>query len=125
MAVLIGLVGSIAPEWCALTQTLERRHEIGVMLIGASSFAIFRLFVGEGLILGWLSWLISLPLAWPAGKLMMQAMSAAFGLDMVHHATFTGPLLWLGIITILSIVASWLPALGATRISVRESLVYQ
>jgi ABC-type lipoprotein release transport system permease subunit len=29
------------------------------------------------------------------------------------------------IITILSIVASWLPALGATKISVRESLAYQ
>ena len=25
--------------------------------IGASSWAIFRLFIGEGLILGWLSWL--------------------------------------------------------------------
>jgi len=33
--------------------------------------------------------------------------------------------LWFVIITILAILASWLPARGATRISVRESLAYQ
>ena len=33
--------------------------------------------------------------------------------------------MWLGIITVLSILASLLPARGATRISVRESLAYQ
>jgi ABC-type lipoprotein release transport system permease subunit len=37
----------------------------------------------------------------------------------------SGSIIWLVIITILSIIASWLPARGATRISVRESLAYQ
>jgi hypothetical protein len=34
-------------------------------------------------------------------------------------------LYWLAIITVLAIAASWLPAQGATRVSVRESLAYQ
>ena len=35
-----------------------------------------------------------------------------------------GALYWLAIIIVLSVVASWFPARGATRISVRESLAY-
>jgi putative ABC transport system permease protein len=105
---------------------MERRREIGVMrAIGASSWTIFRMFIGEGILLGWLSWLIALPLSLPAGRLMVQTLGAAFNLDIVYQFTPTGPILWLGIITILSILASGLPARGATRISVRESLAYQ
>ncbi len=93
--------------------------------IGASSWTIFRLFIGEGLILGWLSWLVALPVIVPAGKLMVQALGKAFGLDILYKFQPTGAIMWFVIITILSILASWLPARGATRISVRESLAYQ
>ena len=93
--------------------------------IGASSWDVARLFVGEGLILGWLSWLIALPLSLPAGQLMVTGISQAFNSEFVYHYTFTGPILWFGIITVLSILASWMPARDATKISVRESLAYQ
>ena len=93
--------------------------------IGASSWAIFRLFIGEGLILGWLSALLAWPLSLPAGQLMVKVLGIALNLDIQYRYTPAGALLWLGIITVLSILASWLPARGATRISVRESLAYQ
>lgn len=126
MAVIIGVVGSIALSGALSLSVMERRREIGVMrAIGASAWSIFRLFIGEGLILGWLSWLIALPLSIPAGQVMVKALGAAFQLDIVYQYTPRGAIMWLGIITILSILASWLPALGATRISVRESLAYQ
>jgi putative ABC transport system permease protein len=126
MAVIIGLVGSIALSGALSLSVLERRREIGVMrAIGASSWAIFRLFIGEGLILGWLSWLLALPLSLPSGKLMVAALGSAFNLDLVYKYTPFGAILWLVIITFLSIIASWLPAGGATRVSVRESLAYQ
>jgi putative ABC transport system permease protein len=126
MAVLIGAVGSIALSGALSLSVLERRREIGVMrAIGASSWTIFRLFIGEGLILGWLSWLIALPLSIPAGRIMVSAIGSAFELDIVYNQTLTGAIMWLGIITVLSIIASWLPARGATKISVRESLAYQ
>jgi putative ABC transport system permease protein len=126
MAILIGLVGSIALSGALSLSVLERRREIGVMrAIGASSWSIFRLFIGEGLILGWLSWLLALPLSLPSGQLMVSALGLAFNLDLVYKYTPFGAFLWLGIITVLSIIASWLPARGATRVSVRESLAYQ
>ncbi|HLE29616.1 MAG TPA: hypothetical protein VI793_15945, partial [Anaerolineales bacterium] len=61
----------------------------------------------------------------PAGRVMVVAVGQAFQNEYVYHYTPTGALLWLGIITFLSVAASWLPARGATRISVRESLAYQ
>ncbi len=126
MAVLIGAVGSIALSGAISLSVLERRREIGVMrAIGASSWSIFRLFIGEGLILGWLSWLISMPISLYASKLMVYALGQAFNLELVYHYTPAGLIMWFAIITILSIFASVLPARGATRISVRESLAYQ
>jgi putative ABC transport system permease protein len=126
MAVVIGAVGSIALGGALALSVMERRREIGVMrAIGASSWAIFRMFIGEGLILGWLSWLIAFPLAIPASKVMVYALGQAFNIDILYNYTVAGPVMWLVIITILSVVASVFPARGATRISVRESLAYQ
>jgi putative ABC transport system permease protein len=126
MALIIGAVGGMALSGTLGLSVQERTNEIGIMrAIGASSWSVARLFIGEGLILGWLSWLIALPLSMPAGRLMVAAMGQAFGSEYVYHYTPAGAALWLIIITILSILASWLPARSATRISVRESLAYQ
>ena len=126
MAVVIGAVGSIALSGALSLSVMERRREIGVMrAIGASSWTIFRLFIGEGLLLGWLSWLVAFPLSIPIGRIMSQAIGSARETEFFYTFSPAGPVLWLVIITILSIVASWLPARGATKISVRESLAYQ
>jgi putative ABC transport system permease protein len=125
MAVLIGIVGSIALSGVLSLNVLERRREIGVMrAIGASSRAISGIFIGEGLILGLLSWVIALPLSIPAGRLMTAGLGAVLNGEIVYEYTPKGAFYWLGIIIVLSVVASWFPARGATRISVRESLAY-
>jgi putative ABC transport system permease protein len=126
MAVLIGVVGSISLSGVLSLGVIERQREIGVMrAIGASSWDISRLFIGEGLILGWLSWIIAMPLSLIAGRLMTEALSAALGVEIVYHYTPQGAIIWLAIITILAALASGLPARRATRLSVRESLAYQ
>ncbi len=126
MAVVIGAVGSIALSGALSLSVMERRREIGVMrAIGASSWTIFKMFIGEGLILGWLSWAIAVPLSIPAGKMMASVLGSAFQIDILYKFEPTGIILWFMIITFLSIVASWLPARSATQISVRESLAYQ
>ena len=60
MSALIAFVGAIGLAGTLSINVLERRREIGVMrAIGASSFQIARLFVGEGLILGLMAWVIA------------------------------------------------------------------
>ena len=126
MAVVIASVGSVALSGVLTLNVLERKREIGVMrAIGASSTTIAWLLIGEGLILGWLSWIIALPFSIPAGQLMTAGLAAAFNIDLIYQFTFVGPLMWLAIITVLSIIASWFPARSAMRISVHESLSYQ
>jgi putative ABC transport system permease protein len=122
----MGMVGAIGLSGALALSVLERRREIGVMrAIGASSGTIAFLLIGEGLTMGLLSWLIALPLSIPAGYLMSQALGIALQGEIVFFYTPAGAIYWLVIITVLSIIASWLPARSATQISVRESLAYQ
>jgi putative ABC transport system permease protein len=126
MAVLIGVVGSLALSGVLSLNVLERTREIGVLrAIGAPSRVVAGLFIGEGLILGWLSWLIAWPLSILVGQAMVQGLSAALNTRLVYQYTPAGALIWLGIITVLALLASGLPARSASRISVRESLVYE
>ncbi|MCB0209038.1 MAG: ABC transporter permease [Anaerolineae bacterium] len=126
MAVIMAIVGSIALSGVLSINVLERRREIGVMrAIGASTLTIARLFIGEGLTLGLISWLIALPLSIPTSWLMSQALGVIVMSQIVYQYSEIGVLFWLIIVIVLSIVASWLPARSATTISVRESLMYQ
>ncbi len=126
MAVVIALVGGVGLSGILSLSVLERRREIGVMrAIGASSWQVIRLFVGEGMLLGLISWLIALPLSIPVAYFFTtQGLSLALNQQLVYQFTPSGAIIWLIIITILAIIASALPARGASRISVRESLAY-
>lgn len=125
MAVVIGVVGSISLSGVLSLSVIERQREIGVMrAVGASSWDIARLFIGEGLILGLLSWVIALPFSIPAGQVITSALSGAMGIEFVYYYTPQGAITWFVIITVLSTLASWIPARRATRISVRDSLAY-
>jgi len=126
MAIVIALVGGVGLSGILSLSVLERRREIGVMrAIGASSWQVIRLFVGEGMLLGLISWLIALPLSIPTAYFFTtQGLSLALNQQLVYQFTPAGAGLWLVIITMLAIFASALPARGASRISVRESLAY-
>ena len=127
MAVIIALVGGVGLSGVLALNVLERRREIGVMRsIGASNWQVIRLYVGEGMLLGIVSWLIALPLSIPAAWfLATQGLSFALQTQLVYRFTITGAVLWLLVIIVLALFASVLPARGAARVSVRESLAYQ
>lgn len=126
MAVLIAIVGSFSLSGTLSINVLERRREIGVMrAVGASSFDISTIFVGEGLLLGVLSWVGALPLGLLGAPALLQAISVSFAFPMDFKFSPVGPWLWLGIVLVLSTIASWFPAHQATQVSVRESLAYE
>jgi putative ABC transport system permease protein len=126
MAVIIAVVGGVGLSGVLTLNVLERRREIGVMRsIGASTWRVILLSIGEGLLLGWLSWLIALPLSIPAAYgFATIGLSLALNQQLSYQFTPDGALVWLAIITILAIIASSFPARSAARVSVRESLSY-
>jgi len=67
----------------------------------------------------------ALPLSVPAGYLFSEALGSIFNFQMIYRFSWPGVLTWLAIIVILSVAASALPALRATRLSVRKTLAYE
>ena len=126
MAALIALVGAVGLAGTLSINVLERRREIGVMrAIGASTPTIARLFIGEGLLLGLLAWLIAIPLSIPVGQVFVAVIGQVLNFPINYQFSWNGALQWLIIIVVLSILGSLLPAIRATRVSVRESLAYE
>lgn len=126
LALLIAAVGAIALSGVLSINVLERRREIGVLrAIGASNYSISTLFVTEGIILGWLSWLFTLPFSYVAGILLTQALGSALNSDLVFDYSSINVLYWLVIVMALAVFASWTPARQAMSVSVRESLSYE
>jgi putative ABC transport system permease protein len=127
MALLLGFVGGLGLMGTMSINVLERTREIGVMrAIGASDRAVLRIVLVEGVIIGLISWLIGGVIALPASR----ALTMAVGTTLLQAApsyifSTGGALLWLATVLVLSLVASYFPARGASRLTVREVLSYQ
>jgi putative ABC transport system permease protein len=125
LAAMVTLVGAIALSGTLSLDVMERTREIGVMrAVGASTAAITGQFVGEGILLGWLSWLIALPLSIPTGLIIINVFSSIFNTELIYRFAGIGGLYWFGLVTIVAAIASWFPAWKASRTSARESLAY-
>lgn len=126
LAILVALVGGIALMGALSIGVVERTKEIGVLrAIGARTRTILSMFVVEGIFQGVLSWCIAVPLA----LLIARPLAAVMGqiiLNMPLDFQFNNQamLIWLGIVVVISILASILPARSATHVSVRDSLAY-
>jgi putative ABC transport system permease protein len=106
---------------------MDRTREIGVMrAIGASDRAVMNMVIVEGMLIGMISWLLSTIVAIPISKLMSDTIHVAvFDARAEFAFTAVGPLSWLILVVILSILASVLPARNAARLTIREALAYE
>jgi putative ABC transport system permease protein len=127
MAVLMAVVGGIGLMGTMLLNVLERIREVGVMrAIGARTDAVIQIFVVEGAIIGLLSWVISLVLAWPVGKVISATVGGQLiGAELSYVFSLPGVAIWLVAAILLSVVASYFPAQNAARLTVREVLSYE
>jgi putative ABC transport system permease protein len=126
MTILMAIVGSMGLSGTLSINVIERRREIGVMrAVGASSRDVGLVFTGEGMMLGLTSWLLAVPIGLSAGPAFVLSLGEVIDFPAEYFAATHGVWIWLGIVILLSILASWVPARRATRISVNESLAYE
>ena len=126
MTVLMAIVGSMGLSGTLSINVIERRREIGVMrAVGASSRDVGYIFVGEGLLLGLVSWVAAIPIGLSVGPVFVLSLGNVIDFPAEYYPAYHGIWIWLGIVVVLSILASWIPARRATRISVNESLAYE
>jgi putative ABC transport system permease protein len=127
MALLITLVGGLGLAGTMSMNVLERTREIGVMrAVGASDGAVLRVILVEGILMALLSWCLAIFLAVPAGKLL----SGVVGQHIVNGQlsyvySFPGALMWLALVLVVAVVASYIPARNASRLTVRDVLAYE
>ncbi|NJN96885.1 MAG: FtsX-like permease family protein [Anaerolineales bacterium] len=126
LAIIVALVGGIGLMGSLSISVVERTREIGVMrAIGARSRTILGMFMMEGVLQGLFSWLAAVPISIAAAASLAQLLGQAmFDANLDYQYSYFAVLIWLGIILIISTVASILPARSATQISVRDSLAY-
>ena len=127
MALLVAGVGGMGLAGTLSISVIERMREIGIMrATGALTSAIFGIFLGEGVSLGVLSWLLAVPLSYPGARLFSRALGLAiFQAELQFRYSIPSAIIWLVIVTALSALASLWPAWRATRVSVREALAYE
>lgn len=126
LAVVMGLVGGVGLMGSLSISVVERTREIGVLrAIGAESPTIMRMFVMEGVLQGFLSWLVAVPLSFALARPMASLLGQViFETDLDFAFAYTAVFAWLVAILVISTLASLAPAYSATRISVRQSLAY-
>jgi len=127
LAILIALVGSIGLTGTMSMNIMERTREIGIMRsIGASDWALIKMVLVEGTIIGWISWGIGALLSFPISVMMSNSITMAlFGAPSGLNFSITGFVIWFVVVTILSIISSIVPARNATRLTIREVLAYE
>ncbi len=124
---LAAIVGSLGLASTMSINVVERTREIGMMrAIGATSGSVALSVIGEGLFIGLLSWLLAVPLSYPSAQLFGDAVAdTLIRVPLEFNYSVQAVFLWLLVIVALSSLASILPALRATQVSVRQSLAYE
>jgi putative ABC transport system permease protein len=126
LSVIVALVGGLALMGALSIGVIERTKEIGVLrAVGARSRSILGIFVMEGLLQGLLSWVVAVPISFLSSPALANALgNTMFGATLDYQYNGTAVITWLITVVVISILASLLPARGAIRISVRDSLAY-
>ena len=127
LAIIVAIVGGIGLMGALSISVVERTKEIGVLrAVGARSRTIMGMFVMEGILQGVFSWIMSVPISFVLGQVRGPGDGASHvqresGLCVQLRGRARSG--WWSF-SIISTLASILPARNATRISVRESLAY-
>lgn len=127
MAILTAIVGAMGLTGTMGMNVLERTREIGIMrAIGADDRAVMRTVIGEGFVIGSISFFLAIILSIPFTYGLSYIVSlAVFETPIAVVFTYLGYAIWFGLVLILSVLGSILPARSAASLTIREVLAYE
>lgn len=127
MTLVLATVGGLGLMGSMSLNVIERTREIGVMrAYGASNASVFRIVIVEGLLIGLMSWILAIGLSFPISSVLTRTIGLSF-LDYPMSSSYAlgGIFSWVALVIVISIIASFLPALRAVRLTVTEVLAYE
>lgn len=127
MAGLLAVVGGLGLTGTMGINVLERTREIGVLrAVGASTDAVRKVVVVEGITVGLMSWILAAILSGPVGLALAGAVvQAVFETELSYRYSFIGLVIWLAIVCLIGVGSSLAPARSAAQLTVREVLDYE
>ena len=127
MALLVAVVGGLGLSGTMSINVMERTREIGVMrAVGANDRAILRIVLVEGVIIGLISWVLAVIVAYPIGLGLSNIVGTLFlESELSYVYSIPGAFGWLAAVLLIALLAGTIPARGASRLSVRETLAYE
>lgn len=127
LALLLAAVGGLGLMGMMSLSVLERTRELGVVhAIGGDDLIVLQIVITEGVFIGVLSWFFGVLLSLPLSRVLSAAIGQIlFSVPLTYSLSVGGMLLWLGLVIILSAVASYLPAQNASHMSIREALAHE
>lgn len=127
LAILTAAVGSIGLTGMLSMNVMERTKEIGILrAIGAYNRVVMQLVIVEGVLISVISFGLSILLSFPITSVLSSVVSEAiFSSPVAFRYTPIGYYIWFGIVVILSILASIMPARNASQMTIREVLAYE
>jgi putative ABC transport system permease protein len=126
ISIIVAAVGIIGLASSQATSVTERIRAFGIMrTVGAPSRTIVSNVLAEGAMIGLLSLplalLLGLPLGYGIGLLVG---TLSFGLALPLVVSSLAVLVWVGLLFGGSVASSIVPAISATRITVRQALAH-
>jgi putative ABC transport system permease protein len=127
MAILTAIVGAMGLAGTMGMNVLERTREIGIMrAIGADDGAVMKTVIAEGFVIGFISFVLAIFLSIPFTYVLSDIVSTAvFQTPIKVVFTFLGYAIWFGLVLLLSVIGSILPARNAASLTIREVLAYE
>lgn len=127
MAGLLALVGSLGLSGTLGINIMERMREIGVLrAVGAANQALVKIVLTESMVVSLVSWVMgALTSAISSPILAAVVIYAVLETQMNFRYSILGLLLWFGVILLIGVFSSLLPARRAALLQVREVLDYE
>jgi putative ABC transport system permease protein len=127
LAGLTALVGGLGLANTMALNVLERSREIGILRsMGAERPLLRRLVMAEGLAIALISGLIGILLSLPMTAILDRVMGGTLlGSPLSFAFAPWAAVGWLALVVAIGLVACWLPAESAARMTVREALAYE
>ena len=127
MVVLIAVVGGLGLAITMSLNVLERTREIGILRsLGAQNGVVRRVVIVEGLVIGLISWAVSIPCSIPLAIWLGDSLgNSLLARPLDYIFSIPAMLMWLGLMLVISVIASIIPAQNAVRLTIRDTLVYE